>query len=106
MLPADSPPAETTPLRDMPVSELARRSADTQGGSLGALKIVNDWFFENFGLQLFPKELYDLAEVPYRIEVSWVAQVMLAALLLSLVVAYFPARRAARMHPVKTLSYE
>ena len=54
----------------------------------------------------FPPNIYDLGAIPYRIETEWVAQVLGAAFVLALLVAYFPARRAARMDPVKALSYE
>ena len=83
----------------------------TAGAVLGFLSAhylndVNDWFGENFGVTLFPAHVYDLARIPYRIEPEWVAQVLVAAFVLALLVAYFPARRAARMDPVKALSYE
>jgi lipoprotein-releasing system permease protein len=70
------------------------------------LNDVNDWFDASFGVELFPTELYDLDRIPYRIEPDWVAQVLIAASVLALLVAYLPARRAARMAPVKALSYE
>lgn len=78
------------------------------GGILSAhyLNDVNDWTYENFGIELFSRDIYLLPRIPYRIEADWVVQVLIAAFLLVLFVAWFPARRAARMHPVEALSYE
>ena len=74
--------------------------------SVHYLNDVNDWSLSNFGVALFPPRLYDLDQIPYRIEPAWIIQVMVAAFALSILVAYFPARRAARLHPVQALSYE
>ncbi len=85
------------------------------GGALGTalgllsarhLNDVNDWCRDRFGLELFPTELYDLRTIPYRIEPDWVATVLAGAFALALVVAFLPARRAARLDPVKALAYE
>ncbi|MBK8100761.1 MAG: ABC transporter permease [Planctomycetes bacterium] len=67
---------------------------------------VNDWLFENFGLEMFPRRLFDLPEIPCRLEPAWLIGVPVAAFLLTLLVAWLPARRAARMLPVEALSYE
>jgi len=81
------------------------------GAGLGLLSAhylndVNDWCHAHLGVELFPTKLYDLDRIPYRVEPEWVAQVLIAAFVLTLLVAYFPARRAARLDPVKALSYE
>ncbi len=70
------------------------------------LNDFNDWLVANTGLAIFPTDLYDLERIPYRIEGAWLTQVLVAAFVLSLAVSYLPARRAARMDPVKALSYE
>lgn len=57
-------------------------------------------------LQLFPADMFDLARLPVELDLAWVVQVTLLALALSLLVAWLPARRAARMDPVQSLSYE
>lgn len=70
------------------------------------LNDVNDAVHARFGIELFPRELYSLERIPYRLEAEWIVQVLVAALVLSLLVSYLPARRAARMPPVRAIAYE
>src|SRR5262245_60864337 len=70
------------------------------------LNALNDWCQEHLDVALFPRSLFALRAIPYRIEVDWVVGFALAALLLTVLVAWLPARKAARMHPVEALSYE
>lgn len=74
--------------------------------SVHYLNTVNHWLFETFGVELFPRALFDLQQVPCRLEPLWAVQVALGALGLSVLVAIVPARKAAAMNPVKALSYE
>ncbi|MFY9343642.1 MAG: FtsX-like permease family protein [Planctomycetota bacterium] len=67
---------------------------------------ANEWFFAHTGLELFPRRLFDLRAVPCHLEPSWIAQVAVLAVVLALLVAVLPARKAARLHPVEALSYE
>ena len=70
------------------------------------LNDANEWMFANTGLELFPRQMFDLREVPCRLVPSWIALVAVGAVVLALVVAAIPSRRAARMNPVEALSYE
>lgn len=81
------------------------------GTALGALSVhwlnpFNQWLYETTSLELFPRALFDLPQIPCRLEAAWIVQVALGALLLALVVAFVPSRKAARMNPVNALSYE
>jgi len=81
------------------------------GTVLGALSVhwlnpFNQWLYETTSLELFPRALFDLPEIPCRLEAAWIVQVVLGAMLLALVVAFVPSRKAARMNPVNALSYE
>ncbi|MGE3173588.1 MAG: ABC transporter permease [Planctomycetota bacterium] len=74
--------------------------------TLWQLNAMNEWLFAHIGFELFPRTLFDLPKVPYRVDPEWVVGVAVFAFLLTLLVAWIPARKAARMHPVEALSYE
>jgi ABC-type lipoprotein release transport system permease subunit len=83
----------------------------TLGAGLGVLALhylnpVNDWLGQNVGFELFPRMMFDLPSIPYVLEPAWIAGIPTTAFLLTLLVAWLPARKAARMHPVQALSYE
>lgn len=67
---------------------------------------INDWLYESFRFELFPRALFDVPKVPRRIEPPWLAAVCCGAFSLTLFVSWLPARAASRMPPVKALAYE
>ncbi len=80
----------------------------TIAGVLSArwLNPVNDWLTAHFGVELFPRQVFDLDAVPCHLTHEWIAAVAGGALLLCLLVALVPARAAARWHPVAALAHE
>lgn len=70
------------------------------------LNPVNDWVYARWQIELFPRRLFDLREVPCRLEPAWVLAVAVGAMVLAVAVALVPSRRAARLHPVQALSHE
>lgn len=74
--------------------------------SAALLNPFNDWLYRTFGVELFPRNLFDLPQIPCALEPSWIVTVAVGASALALLVAFLPARKAARMNPVKALSYE
>ncbi|HEB52282.1 MAG TPA: ABC transporter permease [bacterium] len=72
------------------------------------LNPINEWIYRISGgrLELFPRALFDLQGIPCHLEPSWIVTVSAFAILLAVTVAFVPARRAARMHPVTALSFE
>lgn len=70
------------------------------------LNFANDWLHAHTGLELFPRRLFDLRAVPCDLQPSWIATVAIGAVVLALVVAYIPSRKAARLNPVLALSHE
>ena len=70
------------------------------------LNDINALMKEWLGFEIFTQELFYLPSIPYRLESAWISQVVIAAFALSVLVAFLPARKAARLPPVEALSYE
>ena len=73
------------------------------------LRYRNDllrWLSDTFSLELFPKELYRLSEIPSRTSAVDVAIVAGAVVLICTLAGLIPAWRAARLDPVQALRHE
>lgn len=64
------------------------------------------WLSDTFSLELFPKELYRLSEIPSRTAPLDVAVVAGAVILICTLAGLIPAWRAARLDPVQALRRE
>lgn len=70
------------------------------------LNPINDWCAANLGVSLFPRDIFVFSSIPYEFVPSIVAGTFVTTIVLSLVCAWIPARRAARFDPVEALRYE
>jgi lipoprotein-releasing system permease protein len=59
-----------------------------------------------FGLEVFPKSIYGLDHIPWRVVPLELAQVAVAVIFFCSVASFFFAWRAARLDPVKALRRE
>jgi lipoprotein-releasing system permease protein len=79
------------------------------GTALLVLRYRNDlmrWLSDTFHLELFPKELYRLSEIPSRTSPWDVAVVAGSVILICTLAGLIPAWRAARLDPVQALRHE
>ncbi len=79
------------------------------GTALTILHYRNDlmrWLSDTFRLELFPKELYRLSEIPSRTSPVDVAIVAGSVIVICTVAGLIPAWRAARLDPVQALRNE
>lgn len=80
------------------------------GVALGWLVLINleglVAALASMGIEVFPKEIYGLGAIPYRIIVSDVLIIVGAVFVLCSIASLLPARRAAKLNPVKAMNQE
>jgi lipoprotein-releasing system permease protein len=79
------------------------------GTGLVVLHFRNDlmhWLTARFGMELFPKELYHLTEIPASTSLGDVLLVAVSVMLICTLAGVVPAYRAASLDPARALRYE
>ena len=59
-----------------------------------------------FDVSLFPEEIYFLSTMPSEIDLVSIFLISLCSIMITIIVSIFPALKAAKLDPVKTLKYE
>jgi lipoprotein-releasing system permease protein len=70
------------------------------------IETIREWLQSLTGTQLFSPEIYFLSQLPAKVDPVEVAQVVIMALVLSILASIYPSWRAARLDPVEALRYE
>jgi len=61
---------------------------------------------ETFDLTLFPEEIYFLSTMPSEINFNSIFLISICSIFITILVSIFPAIKAAKLDPVKSLKYE
>ena len=77
-------------------------------GVIFSLYIENfrQFLSSTFNISLFPEEIYFLSKMPSEINLNSIAIIAICSILITIIVSIFPAFKAAKMDPIKSLKYE
>ena len=67
---------------------------------------IRQFLSEVFNLSLFPEEIYFLSKMPSEINFESIFLIGLCSIIVTSIVSIFPAIKASKMDPVKSLKYE
>ena len=67
---------------------------------------IRQFISEIFDLTLFPEEIYFLSTMPSEINISSILLISFCSIFITVLVSIFPAMKAAKLDPIKSLKYE
>ena len=67
---------------------------------------LRQFLSNTFNISLFPEEIYFLSKMPSEINISSITLIALCSILITIIVSIFPALKAAKLDPIKSLKYE
>ncbi len=67
---------------------------------------IREFISSTFDVTLFPEEIYFLSSMPSEINIGSIFLISICSILITILVSIFPAIKAAKLDPVKSLKYE
>ena len=67
---------------------------------------IREFISSTFDVTLFPEEIYFLSSMPSEINIGSILLISICSILITILVSIFPARKAAKLDPIKSLKYE
>ena len=67
---------------------------------------IREFLSKTFNISLFPEEIYFLSKMPSEININSIVIITICSILITIIVSIFPAFKAAKMDPIKSLKYE
>ena len=67
---------------------------------------IRSFLSEIFNISLFPEEIYFLSKMPSEIDVNSIILISICSVAATVVVSIFPAIKASKLDPIKSLKYE
>ena len=59
-----------------------------------------------FNISLFPEEIYFLSKMPSEININSILVIVLCSIIVTTIVSIYPAIKASKQDPIKSLNYE
>ena len=67
---------------------------------------IREFISNTFDIALFPEEIYFLSTLPSEINLSSIFLISICSIFITILVSIFPAMKAAKLDPIKSLKYE
>tara|TARA_Y100000739_G_scaffold179694_1_gene157755 strand:+ start:169 stop:1401 length:1233 start_codon:yes stop_codon:yes gene_type:complete len=67
---------------------------------------IREFISNTFNITLFPEEIYFLSTLPSEINLSSIFLISICSIFITILVSIFPAMKAAKLDPIKSLKYE
>ena len=67
---------------------------------------IRKFISSTFDITLFPEEIYFLSTMPSELNISSIFLISICSILITIIVSIFPAMKAAKLDPIKSLKYE
>ena len=65
-----------------------------------------EFLSSTFNISLFPEEIYFLSKLPSEINLKSIFLISICSIIITIIVSIFPAFKAAKLDPIKSLKYE